>query len=149
MLELKGLSKHFGGVRAVDGVDLVVAKGEIVGLIGPNGSGKSTTINLICGLFPVTAGTVTFQGRDITTARPHQCVGYGIARTFQNIRLFGQLTVWENLWVARNSAAERGRHGARCAVPRGCANPGGRIRWTAGLCSRPLPVVQKEYCRPY
>jgi branched-chain amino acid transport system ATP-binding protein len=111
VLELKGLSKHFGGVRAVDGIDIAVEQGQIFGLIGPNGSGKSTTINLICGLFPVTAGTVTFLGRDITTAKPHQCVALGIARTFQNIRLFGQLSVWENLWVARNSAAARARHG--------------------------------------
>jgi ABC-type branched-subunit amino acid transport system ATPase component len=111
MLEIKGLSKHFGGVRAVDGIDIAVKQGQVFGLIGPNGSGKSTTINLICGLFPVTAGTVSFEGRDITTARPHQCVAHGIARTFQNIRLFGQLSVWENLWVARNSVAERAKHG--------------------------------------
>ncbi len=109
MLELRGLSKHFGGIRAVDALDISVREGEIFGLLGPNGSGKSTTVNLICGLFPVTAGRIEFAGRDITTARPHQCVGAGIARTFQNIRLFGALTVWQNLWVARNSAAQRQR----------------------------------------
>ena len=111
MLELKGLSKHFGGIRAVDDLTINVREGEIFGLIGPNGSGKSTTVNLICGLFPVTAGQILFRGADITVAKPHQCVGAGIARTFQNIRLFGQLTVWQNLWVARNSAAERKRRG--------------------------------------
>jgi ABC-type branched-subunit amino acid transport system ATPase component len=93
MLELAGLSKHFGGIRAVDDLSITVREGEIFGLIGPNGSGKSTTVNLICGLFPVTSGKIVFGGRDITVAKPHQCVGAGIARTFQNIRLFGQLTV--------------------------------------------------------
>jgi branched-chain amino acid transport system ATP-binding protein len=106
VLELRGLTKHFGGVRAVDGVDLTVAQGEILGLIGPNGSGKSTIVNLICGLFPVTAGQVVFRGTDITTLPSHARVGFGIARTFQNIRLFGQLTVWQNLWVAQNSGEQ-------------------------------------------
>jgi branched-chain amino acid transport system ATP-binding protein len=104
VLELKGLSKHFGGVRAVDGVDLKVEPGRIFGLIGPNGSGKSTIVNLICGLFPPTAGTVLFRGDDITALLPHTRVSRGIARTFQNIRLFGQLSVWQNLWIAQNSA---------------------------------------------
>ena len=65
MLELKGLSKHFGGVRAVDGLDLQVRQGEVFGLIGPNGSGKSTVVNLVCGLFPATAGEVLSRGEDI------------------------------------------------------------------------------------
>jgi len=103
VLELVGLSKHFGGVRAVDGVDLSIGKGEIVGLIGPNGSGKSTIVNLVCGLMPATAGIVRFGDADITGLPPHERVGLGIARTFQNIRLFGQLTVWQNLWVAHGS----------------------------------------------
>src|SRR5436853_2447177 len=97
VLELNGLTKHFGGVRAVDGVDLTVAQGEIVGLIGPNGSGKSTIVNLICGLFPATSGRVQVRGVDISALAPHARVAFGIARTFQNIRLFGQLTVWQNL----------------------------------------------------
>ena len=107
MLELEGLSKHFGGVRAVDGVDLKVARGEILGLIGPNGSGKSTIVNLVCGLLPATAGRVRFDGDDISEIAPHARVSLGIARTFQNIRLFGQLSVWQNLWVARNSSQQR------------------------------------------
>jgi branched-chain amino acid transport system ATP-binding protein len=108
MLELKGVTKHFGGVRAVDGVDLKVAAGQILGLIGPNGSGKSTIVNLICGLFPLTAGSVALRGADISDMAPHERVALGVARTFQNIRLFGQLTVWQNLWVAQNSAEQRG-----------------------------------------
>ncbi len=101
MLELKNLSKHFGGVKAVDGLDVEVRRGEILGLIGPNGSGKSTTVNLIAGLYQPTTGTLQFQGRDIGALAPHQRSELGIARTFQNIRLFGQLTVWQNVWAAR------------------------------------------------
>jgi len=107
VLELQNLTKYFGGVRAVDGVDLSVARGEILGLIGPNGSGKSTIVNLICGLVPLTAGRVLFGGIDISELPPHARVALGIARTFQNIRLFGQLTVWQNLWVAQNSGEQR------------------------------------------
>ncbi len=103
MLELEGLTKYFGGVRAVDGVNLAVGRGEILGLIGPNGSGKSTIVNLVCGLLPSTAGRVLLGGRDISELPPHARVSLGIARTFQNIRLFGQLSVWQNLWVAQNS----------------------------------------------
>jgi len=110
VLDLQGLTKHFGGVRAVDGIDLAVARGEIVGLIGPNGSGKSTIVNLICGLLPPTAGRVVFNGADISRLPPHARVTLGIARTFQNIRLFGQLTVWQNLWVAQNSGEQRNQN---------------------------------------
>src|SRR5262245_5288360 len=111
MLELTRASRHFGGVRAVDGLDLTVAEGEIVGLIGPNGSGKSTTVNLVSGLFPLTSGTIRFRGEDLARTPVHNRVGLGIARTFQNIRLFGHLTVWQNLWVAQNSPADRARKG--------------------------------------
>jgi ABC-type branched-subunit amino acid transport system ATPase component len=107
MLELKGLSKHFGGVRAVDGLDLNVAKGQVFGLIGPNGSGKSTVVNLVCGLFPVTAGQVLLRNEDITGLASHVRVARGVTRTFQNIRLFGQLSVWQNLWVAQNAIEHR------------------------------------------
>jgi len=110
VLDLQGLTKHFGVVRAVDGIDLAVARGEIVGLIGPNGSGKSTIVNLICGLLPPTAGRVVFNGADISRLPPHARVTLGIARTFQNIRLFGQLTVWQNLWVAQNSGEQRNQN---------------------------------------
>ena len=103
MLELCGLSKHFGGVKALDGLDLSVREGEIFGLIGPNGSGKSTAINLICGVYAESAGTVRFHGQVMNGKAPHERLRAGIARTFQNIRLFPNLTVWQNLWVAQNS----------------------------------------------
>ncbi len=108
MLELNGLTKHFGGVRAVDDVDLTVAQGEILGLIGPNGSGKSTIVNLICGLFRADrAAACCCAARTSPRCRRTRAWRSGIARTFQNIRLFGQLTVWQNLWVAQNSGAQR------------------------------------------
>jgi branched-chain amino acid transport system ATP-binding protein len=110
VLDLQGLAKHFGGVRAVDGIDLTVARGEILGLIGPNGSGKSTIVNLICGLLAPTAGRVIFDGAEISDLPPHARVTLGIARTFQNIRLFGQLSVWQNLWVAQNSGEQRNQN---------------------------------------
>ena len=111
MLELKQLSRHFGGVRAVDGLELSVGKGQIFGLIGPNGSGKSTTVNLVTGLFAPTSGRILFDGADIAQLPTHRRLHAGIARTFQNIRLFGQLTVWQNLWVAQNSPEDRARQG--------------------------------------
>jgi branched-chain amino acid transport system ATP-binding protein len=105
------LSRHFGGVRAVDGLDLSVGEGQIFGLIGPNGSGKSTTVNVIAGLFPPTSGSVLFRGADLGAMPTHLRLRAGIARTFQNIRLFGQLTVWQNLWVAQNSSEDLARQG--------------------------------------
>ena len=109
MLELQGLTKHFGGVKALNGLDLTVEEGGIIGLIGPNGSGKSTAINLICGVYGETAGTVHFRGVLMNGKPPHQRLRAGIARTFQNIRLFPELTVWQNLWVAQNSPQDISR----------------------------------------
>jgi len=111
VLELQALSRHFGGVKAVDGLDLTVTEGQIFSLIGPNGSGKSTTVNVITGLLPPTSGRVVFRGQDLAALPTHRRLRAGIARTFQNIRLFGQLSVWQNLWVAQNSAEDQARHG--------------------------------------
>jgi ABC-type branched-subunit amino acid transport system ATPase component len=111
VLELLALSRHFGGVRALDGLDLSVSEGQIFGLIGPNGSGKSTAVNVITGLLAPTSGRIVFRGRDLAALPTHRRLRAGIARTFQNIRLFGQLSVWQNLWVAQNSAEDQARHG--------------------------------------
>ena len=111
MLELTSLSKHFGGVKAVDGLDLNIEAGQIFGLIGPNGSGKSTTINLICRLIDATAGSIAIDGQDISGAAPHEVVAAGIGRTFQNIRLFQSLTVWQNLWVAQKETQDSRQEG--------------------------------------
>mgnify|MGYP001031202958 FL=1 len=106
MLKIKSISKHFGGVKALNGLDLEVGEGDIFGVIGPNGSGKSTLINVICGIFQPTKGDVVFYGQTISGKPTHQRLKTGIARTFQNIRLFPNLTVWQNLWVARNSVED-------------------------------------------
>ena len=106
MLKINTVSKHFGGVKAVDNLDLQVESGEIYGLIGPNGSGKSTLVNVVCGVLKPTAGDVIFEGRSMAGQTPSTRLRNGIARTFQNIRWFGGLTVWQNLWVARNSTED-------------------------------------------
>jgi ABC-type branched-subunit amino acid transport system ATPase component len=111
VLDLRQVARHFGGVRAVDGLELTVGDGEIVGLIGPNGSGKSTTVNLITGVLPLTSGAIFFRGQDMGKFQTHRRLQMGIARTFQNIRLFGQLTVWQNVWVAQNSQEDRAGRG--------------------------------------
>jgi ABC-type branched-subunit amino acid transport system ATPase component len=111
VLELQRAARHFGGVRAVDGLDLRVNEGEIVGLIGPNGSGKSTAVNVITGLLPLTSGEILYKGESLEGLPTHRRLQLGIARTFQNIRLFGGLTVWQNLWVAQNSPQDRARRG--------------------------------------
>ena len=129
LLQLRSASRHFGGVRAVDGLDLSVEKGQIFGLIGPNGSGKSTTVNVITGLFPLTSGSIRFDGADFGALPTHLRLGRGVARTFQNIRLFGQLTVWQNLWVAQNSPADR-------------AGRGFVSRWLGGRGSAREDIVQ-------
>src|SRR5262249_47528535 len=88
ILEVKGLSKHFGGLKAVDAVDLTVGENSVHALIGPNGSGKTTMLNVLSGLYLPGGGKVLFGGEDITYAAPHQRARIGIGRTFQNIRLF-------------------------------------------------------------
>ncbi|OGK97622.1 MAG: hypothetical protein A3I03_01785 [Candidatus Rokubacteria bacterium RIFCSPLOWO2_02_FULL_68_19] len=103
MLAIEGLSKHFGGVQAVHQLDLQVRQNEILGLIGPNGSGKSTIVNLVTGVFPPTEGRVRLRDRDITGWQPHRVLAAGMGRTFQSIRIFGGLTVWQNLWVAQKA----------------------------------------------
>ncbi|MDC3169984.1 ABC transporter ATP-binding protein [Paracoccaceae bacterium] len=100
MLQIENIGKNFGGVKAVDDLSFNIDKGEIVGLIGPNGSGKSTTINLICGVFPADSGNISLDNLNVSGLPTHERVGSGISRTFQNIRLFKDLSVWQNVWVA-------------------------------------------------
>ena len=99
MLSCEALTIRFGGLAAVDSIDFKVSAGEIRGLIGPNGSGKTTLFNLISGIYKPTSGNILFEGKSIAGCRPDQVTQAGIARTFQNIRLFGDMTVWENLQV--------------------------------------------------
>ena len=102
MLKITQLTKSFGGVKALTGLDLVVSQGEIVGLIGPNGSGKSTTVNLLSGLYRASGGQVHMGDRDITQAKPEHIARLGLARTFQNLRVFNTLSVLENIRVGQN-----------------------------------------------
>jgi branched-chain amino acid transport system ATP-binding protein len=97
ILEVTGLSRHFGGLAAVNHVDINVEEGEILGLIGPNGAGKSTMLNLIDGTLKVSGGTIRFQGRNITRYPPHRRANLGIARVFQKNALFKSMTVFENI----------------------------------------------------
>lgn len=100
-IELRSITKLFGGLAAVSSLDLTVEKGEIHGLIGPNGSGKSTTLNLISGQYIPTSGSIFLGEHDITRVPPAERTVLGIARTFQNIRLFKRLTVLDNVLVSR------------------------------------------------
>ena len=97
LLEARQLEVHFGGVHAVDGIDLTLRKGEILGLIGPNGAGKTTLVNGLSGFQRPTAGTVLLDGADVTGWSPHRLARRGLARTFQSVRLFPDLTVLENV----------------------------------------------------
>lgn len=99
LLELSGVTKRFGGLTAVDSVDLVVNKGDVVGLIGPNGAGKTTLFAMIAGYHKPTEGKIVFQGKDITGWEPHRIAHLGLNRTFQVVKPFGDMTVLENVMV--------------------------------------------------
>jgi branched-chain amino acid transport system ATP-binding protein len=100
VLKVDGLTKFFGGLRAVHDFDVEIKEGELVGLIGPNGAGKTTIFNMITGIYPVSAGQVIFEGHNITDLPAHEVTHAGIGRTFQNIRIFPNLTVLDNVRVA-------------------------------------------------
>ena len=120
LLETRKLTRYFGGLAAVAGVDLRVEDGEIVGLIGPNGAGKTTCFNLLSGFLPPTAGTIEFAGEDITGLRSHRIVRRGLVRTFQLTTLFQDMTVLENVLMGLHlHASTRVRHilGRRTAFP--------------------------------
>jgi branched-chain amino acid transport system ATP-binding protein len=102
LLQLTAATLHFGGLIAVNAVDFVLPPGELCGLIGPNGAGKTTIFNLITGVYRPTAGAIRFAGRDLPGLRANEIAALGIARTFQNIRLFGSLSVFDNVRTAAN-----------------------------------------------
>jgi len=97
LLELRGVSRLFKGLRAVDGLSLTINTGEIVGLIGPNGAGKTTLVNVVTGMNPATVGRVVFRGRDITQLAPNRIARLGVSRTFQIVQPFPRMTVGENI----------------------------------------------------
>jgi branched-chain amino acid transport system permease protein len=107
VLEVKGLAKYFGGLKAVDNVDIEVRRGGVHALIGPNGSGKTTTLNVLSGLYKATAGKVILDGTDITEMPPHLRAAAGLGRTFQNIRLFRSMTALENVVIGAERPGNR------------------------------------------
>jgi len=112
VLKLENLQKHFGGLRAVDGIDIEVALGTVHALIGPNGSGKTTSLNVVNGIYRPTAGKIFLDGIDVTQMKPHERAGMGMGRTFQNIRLFQTMSALENVMVGAqrdNNPIEPGR----------------------------------------
>ncbi|HWR38270.1 MAG TPA: ABC transporter ATP-binding protein [Patescibacteria group bacterium] len=100
LLELNGVTKRFGGITACKEISFGIAPGQIMGLIGPNGAGKTTAFNLITGVYDLTGGTILLEGKPIQGARPDEIVQWGVARTFQNIRLFRNLSVLDNVCIA-------------------------------------------------
>jgi branched-chain amino acid transport system permease protein len=118
LLEVRGLRKAYGGIKALQNVDLTVRAGSIVAVIGPNGSGKTTLFNLITGMVKPDAGTVRLAGADITGLAPHLIVERGIARTFQNLRLFANMTVTDNVLVGTHARTATGALGAVIRPPR-------------------------------
>ena len=102
LLEIEGLTKAFGGLRAISGIDMSVEEGEIVSVIGPNGAGKTTFFNLVSGMFRPDSGEIHFDGHRLAGLHPNQITELGIARTFQNVRLFPNMTVRENVMVAQH-----------------------------------------------
>ncbi len=115
LLELDNVTMQFGGLKCVSALSLRIADGELAGLIGPNGAGKTTVFNLITGVYRPTEGRIIFQGRNVTGLRPYRITGRGIARTFQNIRLFRSLSVYDNVRTACNMHL---RHGISHAILR-------------------------------
>jgi branched-chain amino acid transport system ATP-binding protein len=112
LLAATGISKHFGGLAALNDVSISVRRGEIFGLIGPNGAGKTTLFNVLTGIYAADTGNLVFDGQPVKGSKPHHIAQQGIARTFQNIRLFGGMTALENVMVGRHVRTNTGVMGA-------------------------------------
>jgi branched-chain amino acid transport system ATP-binding protein len=117
ILETSGVTKQFGGLVAVSDVSFVIPERSIVSIIGPNGAGKTTFFNMLTGLYKPTLGRITFEGRDITGERPDKIMKMGVARTFQNIRLFGTMSARENVMVGQHSRMRAGLFGSILRPP--------------------------------
>jgi len=117
LLELSHVSRHFGGLKVLQDVSLAVQPGTICGLIGPNGAGKTTAFNLITGLLPPTSGDIALGGKSLVGRKPHQITRSGIARTFQNIRIFKEMTLLENVIVGMHRHLHYGVPGLLLALP--------------------------------
>jgi branched-chain amino acid transport system ATP-binding protein len=117
LYEAQSITKAFGGLVAVDDVSFEIPQGSIVSIIGPNGAGKTTFFNILTGLYKPTSGRLIFAGRDITRKRPDQITALGVARTFQNIRLFGTMTATENVMVGQHARMKAGLFGSILRPP--------------------------------
>jgi ABC-type branched-subunit amino acid transport system ATPase component len=118
ILELRHVTRTFGGIRAVDNLDLALNEGEILSIIGPNGAGKTTIFNLISGIYRPTSGEILLEGRSITGLKPHRITELGLTRTFQSLRLFGSMSVLENVKVARFCRTKSGMASILFHLPR-------------------------------
>ena len=118
ILETVGVTKRFGGLTAVNDVSFSIPRRSIVSIIGPNGAGKTTFFNILTGLYKPTLGTISFDGRNVTGGRPDKIMSYGMARTFQNIRLFGTMTALENVMVGQHARMKAGLFGSIVRTPR-------------------------------
>ena len=117
LLEIQGLSKSFGGLHAINGLDFHVEEGEVVSVIGPNGAGKTTFFNLVTGMETPDEGSIVFDGQELVGLRPNQILQLGMARTFQNVRLFPAMTVLENVQVGQHARTKAGLLGAIFKTP--------------------------------
>ncbi len=117
ILDVNKVSRSFGGLTAVREVSLVINPGEIMGLIGPNGAGKTTLFNLVTGIYRPSSGEIFLNGENLAALSPHEITDKGMARTFQNIRLFGQMTVLENVMIGRHCRTRAGVWGAVLGLP--------------------------------
>ena len=117
-LQISGLVKHFGGVKAVDGIDLEAHSGEILSVIGPNGAGKTTVFNIMTGFYHPDGGQMLFDGNSLVGLLPNQVTALGISRTFQAVRLFSNMTVLENAMVGQHCRTRSGIAGAVLGLPR-------------------------------
>ena len=132
-LEVKGVTVKFGGLVALNSVDLVVPAGGVVAVIGPNGSGKSTLFNVITGLVEADGGSIKFEGVELLGLRPDQVLTHGVARTFQNIRLFPNLTVLENVLIGEHARLHTGPVGAVVGTPKARAEEEGALKWAMDI----------------
>ncbi len=147
-LEVRGITVRFGGLVALNRVDLTVPAGGVVAVIGPNGSGKSTLFNVITGLVPANAGSITFEGRELLGLQPHRILQRGVARTFQNIRLFPTLTVLENVLVGEHANLRTGPLRAILRPPSTRREEAGARQWALDIVTlfgnRLLPRIAQQ-----
>ncbi len=145
LLTLDNATIRFGGLVAVNGVNLEVEEGEILALIGPNGAGKSTIFNLITGIYPPTEGGIYFKGKNIAGLSPHIIAGGGVGRTFQNIRLFGGQTVLDNVLIGAHTRGNWNLSGALLQFLPAVRKEEGRLLELAIHCLSKVDLAHKAY----